>query len=280
MTTLESGKSMPARKRLAWILACLLCLFLLAAGPAALAGGVKSTTYYNLHYESWESMANAMLPYLDAAFTTARDVLGYDNQGYAKIDVYFTYDAKAWADGYYYWGQNALYLNLARHNTVNEANAKALDSLVAHETSHLLFYHKTGYTSASSWYDEALAYYVGNVAYPYGPQFGKSEIGASLSYYSRAGGTKAGWFETGLRYFQGTATSLDWWQLNAIGYYLNSAGTWQGIQQTLTYLASGKDLEWSLTAAYGKSSGQFGTITGAGANTLYSDYYYYYFGRY
>jgi hypothetical protein len=272
---------MPVRKRFASLTASLLCLFLVALAPAALADAVKSTTYYNLHYASWESMANAMQPYVDAAFTAARDVLGYDNAGYAKIDVYFTSDAKNNADGYYYTGQNVLYLNLARFSATSADDAKSLDSILSHETSHLLFNHKTGgYDSASSWYDEALAYYVGNVAYPYGPQYSKSEIGASLSYYSHKGATKSGWFETGLRYSEGNDTSLDWWQLNAIGYYLNSLGGWQGIQKTLMYLASSKDLEWSLIAAYGEPSGQFGTSTGSRVNTLYSDYYHYYFGHY
>jgi hypothetical protein len=272
---------MPARKRFASLVGSLLCLVLTALGPAALADGVKSTAYYNLHFASWESMANAMLPYVDAAFTAARDVLGYDNAGYAKIEVYFTSDANNWADGYYYAGQNVLYLNMAHFGAANDANAKSVDAILSHETSHLLFNHKTGGDESSSpWYDEALAYYVGNVAYPYGPQYTKAEIGASLSYYSHRGATKSGWFETGLRYDQGNSTDLDWWQLNALSFYLNSTGGWQGFQHTLTYLASGMSLESSLIATYGKPSGQYGSTTGPSANTLYSDYYYFYFGHY
>lgn len=273
---------MPARKRLTSLAGTLLCLVMLMLAPLALAGGVKSTTYYNLHYESWESMANAMIPYLDAAFTSASSVLGYGNQGYDKIDIYFVNEPKNWADGYYINdGSNALYLNMAGYPTASMANAKSADSIIAHETTHLLFYHKIGgYSSSLDWYNEALAYYVGNVVYSYGSQYGKSEIGASLSYYSRRGATKSSWFDTAVRYGQGSSTTFDWWQLNAIGYYLNSVGKWDGIQQTLTYLASGRSLESSLIATYGKSSGQFDTSTGAGANTLYSDYYYYYFGHY
>jgi hypothetical protein len=270
--------------------ALLLALWLLAAVAAlpAWAGGVKSTDYFNLHYESWSGVANALEPYLNSAFTAGRDVLGYDNAGYGKIDVYFYSDPKSSTLGYTYPGQNAFYLNLTHGSAVRDSYLGEYGQTVAHETAHVLFFHKTKLNeryawntdggSTWTWLSEALSYYVGDVAYAHGPRYDRGYLSSLFSYYSKDGSQRVSWLDTGRDYKFGTVSDLELVQLQTIGFYLSETYTWGGLHNLLNSLASSGDYEGSFRSAFGRESGQGGTASGNG--TLYSEYIKFYLGHY
>lgn len=272
----------------ALILLILLTLCTALAVPAA--DSVKSTTYYNLHYSNWESVANALTPYLDAAFTTSRDVLGYSNSGYGKIDVYFYSNPRSGTAGYTTPGENALYLNLYYGSSTSDAYLRDYGSTVAHETSHVFFFHQTSIQnryswdsaggSAWTWITESLSYYVGDVVYPYGSQYGKAALGSLLSYYSKDGSLRYSWQDSGGRYKVGAANALDLVQLETIGQFLAERGGWGSIQGMLRNLAAGNDFDTAFKKSFGLETGMASTASGSGVNTLYSEYIKYYLGHY
>jgi hypothetical protein len=265
-------------------------LFGLLCAPAWAADSVKSTDYFNIHYGSWQGVADAMTPYLNAAFTTPRDVLGYDNGGNGKIDVYFYSDPKSSTAGYTYGGQNAIYINLLYGDSTKDSYLRSYGSTVAHETGHVLFFHETNLqnryawntvgASAYTWITEALSYYIGDVAYPNGAQYSKGQLGAMVNSYSRNGAQRVSWYNTGLDYKQGSPSGLELVQLESIGKYLADLGGWGAIQATLRNLAAGDDFDQAFSKAFGKETGMFSTASGADVNTLYSGYINYYLGHY
>ena len=265
----------------------LLLLVLLAGGALA---GEKTTTHYTLHYDAWSGVAEALTPFLDAAFDASRDVLGYDNADYGKIDIYFYSDPKSATLGYTYAGQNSFYLNLIHGSSTRESYLAEYGQTVAHETAHVLFFHQTKLHekhawasdggSTWTWLTEALSYYVGGVVYPYGSQYGKATLASTLNYYSRNGSQRVSWLDTGHDYKYGLASALELVQLETIGYYLAETYTWNGIHTLLNTLAAKGDYEAAFKSIFGKESGQKGTDSGEGVNTLYSDYLYFYLGHY
>lgn len=271
-------------------LAAALCALLLLIWPLTLtAADYKSTTYYNIYYDQWGSIADALTSYLDAAFTTPANLLGYNNPGYGKINVYLYSDPKSSTEGYMYHGENNLYLNVGTADTSDSA-VRAYASTVSHETTHILFDHETNIYSAyasntygysyMTYLTEALAYYVGDSLYPSGDQWGQSTIGAALSYYSHSGAVKRSWWQTGYDYKNDNVDALDWYQLHAIGYFLaNGEGTGK-VSALMSDLAQTKNFDTAYSMVYGKTSGQTSTATGSNVNSLYNDYYYYYFGHY
>lgn len=258
--------------------------------PVLAQAGTMSTAYYTLDYGRWSGVANALLPYLDAAFTTPAGILGYNNQGHGKIDIFFYSDRGSDTLGYMYPGDNALYLNLYGGNSTGSGFLSDYGDTVAHETTHILYYNKTGLadrydlTSAAMqsdiWVSESIAFYVGDVAYPRGPQENKSSIGAQLFSYSNGGAKRTTWYDTGQSYDNGSASNLDFTQLDAIGLFLASYGDGRGIARLTDYLSHGNDYDAAFSSAYGKPSGQFSTASGPGVNTLYSEYIKYYYGSY
>ena len=250
------------------------------------AGSSKSTTYYNVYYSQWQNVADAMSGYLDAAFTTARDVLGYDNSAYGKIDIYFFSDPNSSVTGFTVPGSNACYINISHGLSTDDSYLRSYGAAAAHETGHVLFFHETKLSMSSAdassytWLTEALSYYIGDVAYPYGQKKSKDTLGAYLSYYSGNGSTKASWWSVGDSYRQGSVTSLGLAELQSIGLYLNDHGGWNAIHNLLNYLAQGYNVDGAFQMAYGKQTGQYGTTAGSGVNTIYSDYLYYYLGHY
>jgi len=261
------------------------------AAASATSGGVLSTTYYDIYYGQWESVAQGLSAYLDAAFTTARDVLGYDNSGYGKITITFYSDPSSSTSGYMYWGENGIYLNLLYGSSITDSYLQSYGSTVAHETAHVLFFHETNlderyaYTtvggSCTTWVTEALSYYVSDVVYPYGDQYSASTLGSLLYYYSWNGQWRSSWYASGRDYKYGTADSLDLVQLESIGQFLaDYGGGWDAIHQTLDELASSGDFDTAFRLAYGLETGQFTTSSGAFVNTLYSQYIYYYLGHF
>ncbi|MBI4800394.1 MAG: hypothetical protein HY794_17020 [Desulfarculus sp.] len=138
------------RLALLWLLALALAL----AGPALAA--VKSTTHYTLDYGRWGGVAEALAPYLEAAFTTPQALLGYGNQGHGKIEVIFYSEPDGGTLGYMYPGENALYLNLHGGQSIAAHQPRYYGSTVAHETTHILYYHKPGLAERHDLYSEAM----------------------------------------------------------------------------------------------------------------------------
>ncbi len=270
-----------------------------ASAGAASAGATYwwyyDTTYYRMLVPGTSSGPNASYlmwaylidDYLSAAYSSARAVLGADNGGYGLINTWLYYDsANRDLLGYYTYGGNDIHLNLAASNQ----SAADYGATMAHETAHVLFDHKTHLYDrdpvAEAWLTEALAYYVGDTVYPYGYNAGYSYNSAVLKYYSDNGAQKSSWYESGARYdsrggYSG-ATALDQAQVETIGYFLAnySSEGWGAIQDMVNYLAQGQSIDSALTNAYGLASGQMGTDSGEGVNTLYSKYIYYYLGHY
>lgn len=277
------GKSRDFKKLVAliWLLASL------AAVPAW-AGAVKSTDYFNLHYESWSGVADALTPYLNAAFTSGRDVLGYDNAGYGKIDVYFYSDPKSATLGYTYAGENSLHLNISHGSSLRDTYLSEYGQTVAHETAHVLFFHKTKLNerfawntdggSTWTWLTEALSYYVGGVVYPNGSQYNRANLSALFSYYSKNGSQKVSWLDTGKDYKYGNVSDLGLVQLETIGFYLSETYTWGGLHNLLNGLATTTNFESTFKSVFGRESGQGGTDTGNGS--LYAEYTKFYLGHY
>lgn len=278
------------RRRNSWRSLLAGLLLVLTSTWALADSGVLSTTYYNIHYDQWQSVASSLTQYLDAAFTTPRDVLGYSNGSYGKIDLYFYSDPKSSVLGYTTPGSNSIYINLTHGSATNDSYLRDYGEDVAHETGHVLFFHDTGVNNRNSlgssegssytWFTEALSYYIGEVAYPYGPQMSKSSLGSLLSSSSSNGSKKASWWSSGDDYKNGSYTSLDLAQLETIGYFLASRGGNSNIQSALSYLSKGDTVESALKKAYGEDTGQSGTSSGADVKTLYSDYLNYYLGHY
>jgi hypothetical protein len=278
-------------KRRALPLVVLLSLLVgLLLSPAWAADSVKSTDYFNIHYGSWQGVAESVSPYLDAAFTTSRDVLGYDNAGYGKIDVYFYSDPKSGTAGYTYAGENTIHINLLYGDSTKDSYLRGYGSTIAHETGHVLFFHETKVqnryawgtngAAAYTWITEALSYYIGDVVYPHGSQYSKAQLGSMVNTYSRNGSQRNTWLNSGGNYMQGVSSSLDLVQLKTIGQYLESAGGWGAIQAALSNLAAGNDYDTAFRKAFGKDTGMSSTASGADVNTLYSGYINYYLGHY
>lgn len=273
-------------RRIRTTIGALLCLAILLPVWTSNAALVKSTTYYNVYYDQWQGVADALSGYLDSAFTSARDVLGYDNGSYGKIDIYFYSDTKSNTLGYTPYGSNNFYINLTHGSSTNASYLSDYGSTIAHETAHVLFFHKTkvNMTSADgpsyTWLTEALSYYVGDVVYPQGDRLSKSTLGSYLSNYSSNGAKKASWWTSGSNYQNGSYSALDLVQLECIGLYLAETGGWAGIQNVLNYLSQGNSVDSAFQKAFGKSTGQSGTDAGSTVNTLYSGYIYYYLGHY
>jgi hypothetical protein len=274
-----------------WRGLALIVLLLLAPSWGGTAqANVQATAYYNLDYGPWEGVAKALTPYLDAAFTTPQGVLGYDNQGRGRIDVIFYRDPNSPTLGYMQAGQNALHLNILGDQSTAASYLSHYGSVVAHETAHILYYNKTGLQArynlnsgamkSDSWVTEAIAYYVGEVAYARGPRQSRSSIGAQLAYYSGQGAQRVSWYDSGSRYRDGNPSSLDIVQIEAIGLFLATYGDGSGMSRLTDYLVKSGDFEAALQSAYGRPSGQYGTAAGAKENTLYSEYIKYYFGGY
>ncbi|MFH1033028.1 MAG: hypothetical protein V1806_00850 [Pseudomonadota bacterium] len=258
--------------------------------PVLGQAGLKSTTYYDLDYGRWSGVGSALVSYLDAAFTTPAGLLGYNNQGHGKIAIQCYSDPRSGTLGYMNPGENTLYLNLYGGNSTSASYLSDYGDTVAHETTHILYYNKTGladrydlYSSAmlsDIWVAESMAFYVGDVAYPKGPRDSKAYIGSQLNRYSQGGAQRASWYDSGIRYDDGSASNLDYAQLEAVGQFLATYGDGKGLMRLTDYLTTSNNYEAALQYAFGKPSGQYGTASGSGGNTLYSEYIKYYYGSY
>ena len=272
-----------------------------ASGVSAASSAANATTWWYIStanyrvlipgtsagpYTSYYLFATGLANYLPESYSAATAVLGANNSGYGKINVWLDYRVNHDAAGWYYMGQgyNDISLNLWTGGTTAYYGGVA-----SHETAHLLLDHETDIYNrqgvASSWVTEALAWYVQESVYAYGDQNGYAYNSAMLRYYSQDGRLRSNWYESGGRYngwIAGEATNLDYVQMETIGYFLaNSTRGWAAIQDTVDYLASGLGIDASFSMAYGGlSTGMYGTTSGAGVGTLYSYYLNYYLGHY
>ncbi|MCA1905240.1 MAG: hypothetical protein LDL11_01465 [Desulfarculus sp.] len=237
-------------------------------------------------YSAYYQFALGLSGYLPSAYASARAVLGVGNDGYGKINLWLDYASGDNSAGWYYMGRgyNDITLNLWTSGTY-----AYFGSVASHETTHLILDHKTDLYNragvASSWVTEALAWYVQETVYPYGDRNGYAYNAALLNYYSQNGKQRADWYSSGGRYngwIAGQATSLDYVQMQTIGYFLaNSSRGWSAIHDTVGYLASGLDIDGAFARAYGGlTTGMHSTASGEGVNTLYSKYLNYYLGHY
>lgn len=269
-----------------------------AGGQAASSSALSATGYwwyftsghYNVlmpgtaqgPYASYYNFAGSLSGYLGESYDSASSVLGRGNDGYGNINLWLSNDSGNSAVGWYYPGQgsNSIYLNLSQ-----PGDGAYFGSVAAHETTHLILDHDTNIFNrdpyGTNWYSEALAYYVGNSVYAYGYQQGYSYNSAMLKQYSQNGATRADWYGSGQRYLDDNGSTLDWVQLNVIGYFLaHSDRGWSAIQDTVSNLSRNQSMEASLQAAYGMASGMQSIASGPDVNTLYSRYINYYLGHY
>lgn len=253
-------------------------------------GEVLSTSHYDLHYGSWSSVATALTNYLDSAYSTASGILGYDNGGNGKIDIYFYSEPDSSTSGYTYIGDNALYLNIRGGADTSSDWLSDYGATVSHETSHVLFEHKTGMGSvyspsqvgfyAVTWLTESIAFYTSEVAYTYGARYSKSTLGYNLMLVSGDGANRTSWWGTGYNYQTGWYTSLDLIQLYSIGAFLIADGGGSSLARLTSSMAASKDFEGAFMDTYGMYTGQFSTDSGDKVGTLYSEYLNYYLGHY
>jgi hypothetical protein len=237
-----------------------LSLLLVFVSVCAAAQQTLSTTYYRLYYDQqYSNVAYNLAKYLNAAYTAAAQVLGssglpsnfFQNN---KINVYTYSDTESGTLGYMYPGETNLYLNIYNGTgDLSKATLGGYGTVVAHETSHILFYQILGpkaYGQMSKYENfnltyltESLAFYTGDSVYQYGsylngewaPKYGYSDIKAHLkAAYSRNKNKFETFYGSGLNYVYGQ-TAVTWWQLHGIGEYLGSTGQVPKLMDNLSY---------------------------------------------
>jgi hypothetical protein len=252
-----------------------LSLLLSLASLALAADNYITTTHYKIYYDQWEDVAKALnTSYLDTAYDTAAGVLGGGLD--SLMSIYFYSSPKSSTNGSYSPSNNTIKLNI-RNDSTSSSTLTTYAAVLAHETSHAIFnFISHNSSDAANWLDEGLAFYVGDCAYPKSGSYSTKYLGAQLKYYSSDGAKKQSWYDTGIDYLGDNTSSLAMWSLPAIGNFLYSTGGSNAILTTLKANGSGKSLEASLEAGFGKASGMKSTDTSA--NTLYADYYKFYYG--
>lgn len=241
----------------------------------AYAADYLKTTHYKIYYDQWEDVATALNSgYLDTAYDTASGVLGGGLD--SLMSIYFYSNPKSSTNGSYSPSNNTIKLNIRSESTSSSTLTKYA-AVLAHETSHAIFnYISHNASDDANWLDEGLAFYVGDCAYPKSDAYNKTYLTAQLKYYSDNGKKQQSWHTTGIDYQGNNTSSLSMWSLPAIGYFLYSAGGSSSIYAMLKANGSGKSLEASIKSAFGKASGMNSTDTEA--DTLYADYYRFYYG--
>ena len=284
-TGAKTGPVEGSMKKTAALVLCVMLVVSSVGSAVASSSSYMSTTYYKIYYGSYSSVATALANsvYLNAAYTAASGVIGYSTSN--KINIYFYSSPSSSTLGYTYAGQETIYINLYKGSSTSSSVLAAYGSTIAHETGHVLFFDYTklqnSYTYNVTWLTEALSYYIGDVAYAYGSKYSKSTISSYLNYYSSSGKTKQSWYTTGKNYYNGSVGGMEWYQLHAIGYFLENYGSGStSVKNLLTYLHNGTDFETAFSKAYGLSTGDTSTTTSSSTNTLYSKYYYYWYGKY
>jgi len=201
--------------------------------------------YYSIYYQqAYEyTYITRLQPYLNDAFLSAYRVLG--NRGWIRpIGIRF-YTSTSWEDGYAPDGANTVYLNL--YNLYSKATTAGA-SILSHETSHVLFGNHTkaafwasrdgsaGRNYLYSFLTESLAYYTGDVVFPYGKRYSLATMRANLNYYARLTGRILSWTDTARIYgnsqnYSAALFQQAWWQFHAQGYYLAyKSGYWTNPQ--------------------------------------------------
>lgn len=199
--------------------------------PGLAQGYVKNIYGYSFTYTTQTQLTWINSIHTSAAWTAATNLL--TNSSYLKtlIPVSFYSDPNDKADG---WGGSTIKINTARVST-----SATMGGILAHETSHCLFY---AWAKASNWNSfltyhksfltEALAYFTSGCVYKYGPKYSDATIKTELwnaqtttkiygMTWWQAGFKYSDWFKAGTKV---TAAQYNqaWWQLHAIGSYLNN----------------------------------------------------------
>lgn len=255
------------------------CNLAAAAGPVLDTNPTLGSTHYTIYYgdAAYLGVAQTLVPYLNSSYNTAENVIGYNQP---NLNIYFYSAPGSNIGGYSEAGVQNVWLNTTGGTSTNAATIGQYSSVVAHETGHVLFFDETGITNVTpsvDWFTEALSYYIGDSADPYGTRYTKAQIGSELSVYSNNGATKEAWNTTGTLYLNGNSGNLEWWQLNAIGTYLESLGS-SKVQAVIADIGQGMTEENAFIAVYGMPTGDDSTAAGPMINTLYSNYINYYYG--
>lgn len=270
---LAPGGSVMRRKLSALILAV---FAVLAFTCLATADDYLKTTHYKVYYDKWEDVAKALnTSYFDTAYDTASKVLGGGLE--SLMSIYFYSDPKSNTNGTYSPSKNEIRLNIKQGGDTSSATLTNYAAVLSHETTHAIFnYISHNASDAANWLDEGLAFYVGDCAYPKSDAYSTTYLTAQLKYYSDDGEKKQSWYQTGIDYLGDNTSALAMWSLPAIGNFLYSKGGSSAILNTLQLNGKGYSLESALQTAFGKDSGMNSTDTSA--DTLYADYYQFYYG--
>jgi hypothetical protein len=248
----------------------------LAFACLAAADDYLKTTHYKVYYDKWEDVAKALnASYFDTAYDTASKVIGGGLD--SLMSIYFYSDSKSNTNGTYSPSKNEIRLNIKRDDDTSSATLTNYAAVLAHETTHAIFnYISHNSSDAANWLDEGLAFYVGDCAYPKADAYSTTYLTAQLKYYSDDGEKKQSWYQTGIDYLADNTSALAMWSLPAIGNFLYSAGGSTAILNALQANGRGDSLESALQSGFGKSPGMYSTDTAG--DTLYVDYYRFYYG--
>lgn len=212
--------------------------------PSAAAYVWTGNQYYNIVYQNSTQYqyVTRVRNYLNEAFLSAYRVLG--KQGWAKKITINFYQKAAAANGTIEYGnapsgQNLINLNITALGS--DSGAK-IGSIIAHETSHILY---CNYTRETSWIrsqaaylysymlTESLARFTGDVAYAYGNRYSAAKIKSNLKYWVNQTGKVFSWYQTAANYVALSKLSKPMvqqtlWQFQAIGHFLTGGFTQYG----------------------------------------------------
>jgi hypothetical protein len=255
-----------------------------------------TTAQYNL--------AKAIAPYGYAANRAALVSMGGRNVTTSAywLTIKFYYQVSNTL-GYMNWGGHDINLN-----TYYTFSGAKWGGVLAHETSHILFFD---YTKALNWnrsllpyidfLTESMAFYAGDMVYTYGNRYSASYVKTQLKSYAASNKFTVSFYGTGYYYRNGGQYfNQSWWQLHAQGYYFANGNTtayysrlsnlmyylryyaqWSGYYlRSSSFSTAQSYFEYSFYQAYGKRANAgwiyTGSTNGAYKNTafLYGDFWY------
>jgi hypothetical protein len=246
---------------------------------------IKGVYRFNYNGAYQLKMAKDISNYAAYSYSAAYASVGGRTGYKGLIDVIFEYLGPDEAPAGTQRGKTKIYLNLSYSHNFNNYNMGACwGSVLAHETSHVYFYQYTGAATWSSSTDifyyrtfltESLAFYAGNMVYPYGrDHLSKAEAKALLKSEFAKNKAFVSFYTSGNAYING-----HWWigkqalyQLPCQGYFLANQYGRGALTKLMDYMKlysmySGKYIrssnwktsryyfEYAFYKAYGKLAG-------------------------